>query len=84
MRFYQDPSKLTFPEADRVVDEYLHEMAAQRKHTTTVAVLRWSEMPNTIHNRNRIHDALSRVCVVTDETWSGRTVFRLTNENDKL
>lgn len=80
-RFYENAEKLTYPEADQLVDEYLAEMATQREHTTSVAVLRWSERPNTVHNRKRVHDALRRVCEVTGEKWAGRTVFRIPDDD---
>lgn len=74
--FFEDPDKLTYPEADRLVAEYLSENG-ERPRTTSRDVLRWAEVQDTPHNQRRVHDALQRVCEPTDANWAGRTVFEI-------
>jgi len=77
--FYDNPDKLDYPAADRLVRRYIRE-CSDRNQTTSVDVLRWSEYPNDHHNRQRVYDTLGRHAHQTDENWAGRTVFQLPNE----
>lgn len=79
--FFEDGSKITYPEADRIVEEYVDERGAQRPRTTSRDVLDWADVPDTPHNQRRVHDALTRLCEPLDVNWAGRTVFRLTADN---
>lgn len=74
--FFSDEDKLDYPAADRLVADWLqrHEQSAR---TTSVDVLKWSDYPNSHHNRKRVYDALTVVCERTDDNWAGRTVFRV-------
>lgn len=83
--FYSDdPDRLDYPEADRVVREYLRRNADTQPQTTSVSVLNRSDYPNDHHNRERVHDALSRLCNPTDDNWAGRTVFKIPDDIDTL
>lgn len=77
--FFEDDSKITFPEADRIVGEYIDARGGERTRTTSRDVLDWAEVPDTPHNQRRIHDGLTRFCEPLDANWAGRTVFRLPN-----
>lgn len=80
--FFDDGSKLSYPDADRLVDRYIDAMAGTRVQTTTTHVLEWDGMETSAHNQKRVHDALSQCCVQVDEDWRGRTVFQLTADAD--
>lgn len=75
--YFDDPDKITYPEADRIVSEYLDEKAGQRSRTTSHTVSQWADLPGNLHNKKRLHDALSRLCEETGDKWAGRTVFRV-------
>lgn len=75
--FFDDSSKLTYPQADRLVADYIEERGSMKARVTSRDVLNWSEAPDTVHNKRRVHDALSRPCEPTDANWAGRTVFEL-------
>lgn len=78
--YFDNNDRITYPQADRIVDAYITEMAAQKTRATSRDVLEWSDAPDIASNQKRVHDALSRVCDRTGDHWSGRTVFRLPNE----
>lgn len=73
--FYDDPDRLDYPQAERLVRRYLR--GHQRPQVTSVDVLKWSDYPNDRHNRKRVYDTLSRLCIETDSNWAGRTVFQV-------
>lgn len=75
--FFEDPEKISYPDADKMVDRYITEMASQRSTTTSVDVIRWADVENNSHNRKRVYDALNRVCEETESNWAGRTVFEI-------
>jgi len=79
--FYSDDGRISYPEADRIVTEYIDERAGQKPRTTSRRVLEWADLPDNLHNQRRIHDALSRFCVPLDTDWAGRTVFQLPTDN---
>jgi len=81
--FFEDSDKITYPDADGIVADYLEERAADRVRVTSRDVLEWSEVPDTSHNQRRIHDALTRLCEPTEANWAGRTVFRVTSDTRK-
>lgn len=78
--FFEDDDKLTYPQADRLVGEYVAEKGEQRAQATSREVLEWAAVPDTAHNQRRVHDALTRLCDPLDANWAGRTVFELPNE----
>lgn len=80
--FYSDPERITYPEADRIVDEYVAARGAQRARTTSRDVLGYGDVPNNAHNQRRVHDALSRRCEPLEANWAGRTVFQLPNDTE--
>lgn len=75
--FFEDGEKITYPDADRLVDSFVDEMGAQKAQATSRDVLEYHEVADTTHNQRRIHDALTRLCEPTDQNWAGRTVFRI-------
>jgi hypothetical protein len=78
--FYaDDPDRLSYPEAEGLVQRYL-QRGAQRPRTTSVDVLQWSDYPNDQHNRLRVYEALKALCAGTDDNWAGRTVFEIPEE----
>lgn len=77
--FFEDDSKLDYPTADRMVEKYV-EKHASRPRTTSVDVLDWSDYPNDHHNRQRVYDALTHLCIETEANWAGRTVFQIPAE----
>lgn len=81
--FFEDGSKITYPQADRLVAEYIDERGGQRARVTSREVLDFGEVPDTAHNQQRAHDALRRLCEPLEENWAGRTVFRLPNQRDQ-
>lgn len=74
--FYDDPERLDFPEADRLVADYI-ETHQTRPQATSVDVLDWGDHPNDHHNRQRVYDALCRQAEPSEANWKGRTVFDL-------
>jgi hypothetical protein len=80
--FYSSPDKLSFPQAESLVLDFLWDMGDQKSHVTSVDVLKHSEYPNDAHNRRRVRKALSDACTPTDDHWSGRKVFRVPPEVD--
>lgn len=75
--FFDDESKITYPQADRLVDKFVTARGDQRSRATSQHVLEWADVPDTHHNKHRINDALRRVCQPLDTDWAGRTVFQL-------
>lgn len=71
-----DPERLSYPEAEELVARYVRLKREQRVQTSSVAVLRWSEYPNSHHNRSRVYAALERICEPTDRSAGGRQIFR--------
>lgn len=78
--FYEADDKITYPDADRLVGEYLDERGAERARVTSRDVLEWSEVPDSLHNQRRVHDALKQLCTALESDWAGRTVFRVPAE----
>lgn len=80
--FFGDGDRLSYPEADDLVDRYIEARTGDRDQTTSRDVLQWAGVPVSAHNQTRIHDALTRTCIETDLNWAGRTVFELPADHD--
>ena len=80
--FFDDDRKLSYPEADRLVDRYLDRFDGVRSTTTSTHVLEWGGEARTPHNQRRVFDALSLACEATDDDWRGRIVFELPTETE--
>lgn len=80
--FFEDGEKITYPEADRLVDEFIAEMGSQKAQATSRDILEYHEVPDITHNQRRVHDALTQCCVPTEANWAGRTVFELPADSD--
>lgn len=78
MSFYDDPDRLSYPEAETLVREYLRK--TQRERTTSVGVLDWSDYPNTHHNRRRVFEELQRYATPMDIQRGGRRLFDIPEE----
>lgn len=76
--FFDGDDKLAYPEAERVVRQYLQRSTAAT--CTTVAVLNSSDFPNSSHNRKRIYWALEEIGTELDDRRQGRVVFQLPDE----
>jgi len=74
--FYDDPTKLDVPAAERLVRAYLRRTKVTQ--TTTVEVLAWSDYENSAHNRRRVHLALETMAEPAGAGHHDRTVFQLT------
>lgn len=74
--FYDDPDRLDYPEADRLVAGYI-DAHQTRPQATSVDVLTWAGYSNDHHNRQRVYDALCQQAQASETNWKGRTVFDL-------
>lgn len=75
--FFQSDGRITYPEADRLVEEYLSRASVEKATVTSRDVLRWSDYPDDRANQRRVHDALKRVCEPIGKNWAGRTLFEV-------
>lgn len=79
---WYDDGRLTYPEAETLVQTYLTN-ATTRTQTTSVDVLEWRGEENSHHNRLRVYDVLCDLCgPATAENWAGRSVFELPTADD--
>jgi len=78
--FFDDDSKITYPEADRLVASYVAERGEQTARATSRDILDFADVPDTSHNQRRAQDALTRRCEPLETDWAGRTVFRLPDD----
>ena len=62
MGFYNDSDKLTFDEAEQIVDEYIIEYKDRRTYVRTKNICERMDIDGSMHNKIRIHDALEQKC----------------------
>lgn len=81
--FYDSEEHISYPEADRMVADYIDERGPEKRRVTTKQILRWRGVEDNHHNRLRVHGALEDVCDPLDRNWAGRTVFELPRDSDQ-
>lgn len=62
MGFYNDDDKLTFDDAERIVDDYIREYKNRRTYVRTKNICNEMDIDGSMHNKLRIHDALEKRC----------------------
>lgn len=62
MGFYDDEEKITFDNADVIVDRYLRQYHSRRTFVRTRDICGEMDVKNSMHNKIRIHEALSKQC----------------------
>lgn len=57
--YYEDPDKITFDEAERLVDRYIREYSDRRSRVCSTHVAETYDVESEHHNLIRISDALN-------------------------
>lgn len=79
MGFYRnDDNKITFDEAEDMVEEYLNDDNRYRSYIKTRDICRHMDIDSSMHNKVRIHDALEEKCEVVRK--SNGTRFRISDD----
>lgn len=76
--YYDDPTKITYDEADVLVEEYLGEKEAARSTLTSRDVADHFGVCRSTHNLQRLNDSLDRKCILLRERSPQR--FRIPEE----
>lgn len=62
MGFYNDEHKLTFDEAEQIVNDYIRDYKDRRTYVRTKNICDEMDIEGSMHNKLRIHDALETKC----------------------
>ena len=62
MSFYKDEDKITFDEAEEMVEEFFDEYACKRSYVRTRDICNQLDIESSMHNKHRIHEALKEKC----------------------
>lgn len=75
--YYEDDGKLTFDEAEDVVDEWVEEYRGQVTTVTSNQICNSYDIDKTHHNKYRIHECLQMRFPVTNAESATGTRFRV-------
>lgn len=77
MGYYNDDSKLTFDEADQIVDRFIEHHSDTRNTVSCRGVAVAMDFEDTYHNVIRISEALDERCEVSRERGTKATLYKL-------
>ncbi len=77
MRYYKDPEKLTFDDAEELVERYIREHVNRRNRVTCKDIAVAYDIKESHHNLIRITDALDARLEVARQSGSRATQFKL-------
>ena len=75
--YYEDSEKLTFDEADRIVNRFLREFDSRKTHVTCKDIISVYEIEMRHHNLIRINKALDKKLETTRESGSRTKQYKM-------
>lgn len=77
MNYYDDPEKITFDKAERLVEQYIREHEERRCRVTSTQVVRSFELEESHHNLIRVSRALDERLERSRESGSKARQYKL-------
>lgn len=78
--YYDDEDKLTFDEAECLVEKYVQQYKTRRTHVKGSDIIQWSSYSETMHNRYRISAALEEKLPLERGGGSRTRIYRIEHD----
>lgn len=77
MNYYSDKDKITFDQAEAMVERYVREFSNRRERVTSKDVARAYDVKQSHHNLVRLNEALNKRLKVTRPAGAKATQYKL-------